>query len=67
VPNLREAARLRPGDGDVQTNLGAALAMLGQTGPAVEAFERAVALDPGNQTAQSNLAAAKAELAKHKN
>jgi len=54
---LREAARLAPGDADIHTDLGAALAAVGDHAGARTEFERALALAPGHPAAQANLRA----------
>ena len=63
LPHFREALRLRPGDADIHTNLGALLASRGDLSGAIQAFEQALKLNPNDGTAQEHLARARAALA----
>jgi Flp pilus assembly protein TadD len=62
LPNFQEAARLKPGDAGIQTNLGAVLASTGDLPGAIRSFEEALKLDPGNKMAGDYLARARAAL-----
>ena len=63
VPLLQEASRLAPGNPEIKTNLGTALAITGDLKAAVREFQEALKLDPGAKTAAENLARAQAALA----
>ncbi|MBV9441971.1 MAG: tetratricopeptide repeat protein, partial [Acidobacteriaceae bacterium] len=63
VPLLQEASRLTPGNPEIKTNLGTALAITGDLKAAVREFQEALKLDPGAKTAAENLARAQAALA----
>ena len=52
---LRKAARLYPDNLNVQTEMGKTLAMQGDLGAALEAYQRAVSLAPGDATAYRQL------------
>jgi hypothetical protein len=49
----------RPGDAAAHNNLGAALLLRGDVGPAIEHFEESLRLDPAHEKARRNLAAAR--------
>ncbi len=55
---LREAARLQPGDAQVQNNLGTVLGSLGDLDEAVDHFQQALRLRPDYFAAYMNLASA---------
>ena len=60
---FQEAARLRPEDADVQTNLGILLATRGDLPAAIRAFEAALRLDPNHGSAGAYLRRAQTALA----
>jgi Flp pilus assembly protein TadD len=60
LPHLREAARLKPDDADIATNLGTALALRGDLAGAIAAYEQALKINPQHKTARENLARAHA-------
>ena len=60
MPQMQDAARLNPDDADIQTDLGALLAMRGDTKAAIAAFEHALRIDPNHQIARANLNRARA-------
>ena len=64
LQQLRQAARLKPDDADIATNLGSALAIQGHLDEAIMTYERALKLDPNHKTARANLERARARLAK---
>ncbi len=53
LPHFRKATVLQPNNAAFQTNLGAALASVGDLPAAAVAFERALAIDPSSEAARS--------------
>jgi len=64
VPHFRRAAELEPDNPAFLINLGAALAISGDTASAIAPFEKALQLDPTNTAAKENLDRARRALEK---
>jgi tetratricopeptide (TPR) repeat protein/mono/diheme cytochrome c family protein len=62
LPHFAAAAKLRPGDADVWTNLGTLAARQGQMQQAISAFEQALRINPDHVVAKANLARARGEV-----
>ena len=62
---FRLALQLQPQDANVEANLGAALAQLGQLPEAKSHFERALEIDPNQPIAKENLGALQKEMNSH--
>ena len=59
VALFQKEVGVRPGDAAAHNNLGAALLLRGDVGPAIEHFEQSLRLDPAHEKARRNLAAAR--------
>jgi tetratricopeptide (TPR) repeat protein len=59
VTLFQKEVSVRLGDAAAHNNLGAALLLRGDVGPAIEHFEESLRLDPGHDKARRNLAAAR--------
>jgi hypothetical protein len=56
---FQKEVNARPGDPAAHNNLGVALVLLGEVGPAIEHFEQALRINPRHEKARRNLAAAR--------